>query len=526
MRTRSLSISRCSPRIRPTTKRPTASIALPARCATGRSRRSIAATRRPRSAYVAAFGEIPHEDAELKALRDRARDAAQGDAAADACGDAAESRRRDDAAPSDNALVAYRKVLELDPENRLADAGLARDRAHLSRSRARRGGAGQLRRRRRSCSRRPRRSGRARAICSKRARASTASAGSAPKPCSRRRARRSIPATPISPSSSPSARRRSAPISAASTISQLRLRNARLYASFKPGQVIRDRYLDIAGEAPCGRRDADRRIRHGLAGRRSRTRRQRGAAAARAHRRRLRARPQRSHGRRVRRFRARGANTSPTPRSSARARCTTKPRDASPIAAASAGATTIAASARRPALPVVHVSWNDAQAYLAVAFAAHRQALPAAERGGVRIRAARRLGRALSVGRRQSRDRRSAISPAKAIARRRSGAGRRHSRATATATGDRRRCTVSRRMRSAFSTWKATCRNGSRTAGTTTTCARRATATHGSIPVASAASCAADRGAATRYQVRSAFRIAAPADTRSARVGFRVARDL
>jgi formylglycine-generating enzyme required for sulfatase activity len=31
----------------------------------------------------------------------------------------------------------------------------------------------------------------------------------------------------------------------------VRLRNARLYASLKPGQVIRDRYLDIAGEAPA-----------------------------------------------------------------------------------------------------------------------------------------------------------------------------------------------------------------------------------------------------------------------------------
>jgi hypothetical protein len=47
-----------------------------------------------------------------------------------------------------------------------------------------------------------------------------------------------------------------------------RLRNARLYASFSPGQVITDKFLDRSGSALATDRRPDRQLHDGIAGQR------------------------------------------------------------------------------------------------------------------------------------------------------------------------------------------------------------------------------------------------------------------
>jgi len=198
--------------------------------------------------YIAAIADLPHADAELQTLRDRLTTLHK---VIPLLAHAAELLKAGSAtAPAeDNALDNYRKVLALDPGNLLADAGLAEiERTYLDRALAAaaednfsasddvlaqaatiRPGSRTLLETR----------GRIDGIRKQRAETVLAQARSAldsgNADLADELAKR---AQAISPD-----------LAGLDDFAQ-RLRNARLYASLTPGQVIRDRYLDIAGEAP------------------------------------------------------------------------------------------------------------------------------------------------------------------------------------------------------------------------------------------------------------------------------------
>jgi formylglycine-generating enzyme required for sulfatase activity len=198
---------------------------------------------------VAALGDIPHVDEELTQLRERL---ATLHKVAPLLTHAATLLRAGvvTAPAEDNALVAYRKVLALDPENKLADAGLAEiertylDRALAAAAQDKFAEADQVLAEASSIrpGSRDLLETRARIDGIRRQRAETVLA----------QARSALDAGNADLAEELAKR--------AQTISPdlnglddfaVRLRNARLYASLKPGQVIRDRYLDIAGEAPA-----------------------------------------------------------------------------------------------------------------------------------------------------------------------------------------------------------------------------------------------------------------------------------
>lgn len=199
--------------------------------------------------YLAAFVDLPHTDDELAALRARVKTLHQ---IVPLLADAAEQVKAgkltgDD---RDNALATYREVMKLDPGNRLADAGLATiERAFLDRALAQAAqddftGAD-----------------------------ATLATASAIRPGSqalletrsrvdgiRRQRAETVLAQARSALDSGNAdladqlARRALGISpdlAGIDEFNLRLRNARLYASLAPGEVIRDRFLDVAGTAPA-----------------------------------------------------------------------------------------------------------------------------------------------------------------------------------------------------------------------------------------------------------------------------------
>jgi formylglycine-generating enzyme required for sulfatase activity len=199
--------------------------------------------------YVVALAEIPHEDDEVKAMRDKlatlhkvapllthAATLMNAGAATEPAGD--------------NALTTYRSVLALDPENKLADAGLATiERTYLDRAL---GAAAQDK------------FADADAIL---ADASSIRPGSRDLLDTRSRIdgiRRQRAETILAQARSAldggNADLAEELAKRAQSISpdlsgiddfEARLRNARLYASYKPGQVLHDRYLDIAGDAPA-----------------------------------------------------------------------------------------------------------------------------------------------------------------------------------------------------------------------------------------------------------------------------------
>jgi formylglycine-generating enzyme required for sulfatase activity len=198
--------------------------------------------------YVGALADLPHEDAELKTLRDRVATLHKVTPLLAQAAALLKSGNAIDPA-DDSALGAYRKALELDPENRLADAGLAGiERGYLDRAlsaaaqdnfagadavlaqaSAIRPGSRDLLETR----------GRIDGI--RRQRAETVLA----------QARSALDAgnANLADQLAKQAQGISADLAGLDDFAA-RLRNARLYASFKPGQVIRDRYLDVTGEAP------------------------------------------------------------------------------------------------------------------------------------------------------------------------------------------------------------------------------------------------------------------------------------
>ena len=198
--------------------------------------------------YVAAYADLPHPEEELTALRSRIRTLHQiVPLLADAASQVKAGKLTGEG--NDNALATYREVMKLDPGNRLADAGLATiEREFLDRALAQAaqddfGGAD-----------------------------ATLGVASAIRPGSqalletrsrvdgiRRQRAETVLAQARSALDSGNADLAEQLAKKALAISpdlagiddfNLRLRNARLYASLAPGEVIRDRFLDVAGSAP------------------------------------------------------------------------------------------------------------------------------------------------------------------------------------------------------------------------------------------------------------------------------------
>ncbi|MET0230466.1 MAG: formylglycine-generating enzyme family protein [Rhodanobacteraceae bacterium] len=199
--------------------------------------------------YVAALADIPHEDNELRLLRDRLATLRKVTPLLVHAATQMQTGVVTEPA-DDNALVTYRKVLEIDPENRLADAGLAGiERGYLDRAL---GAAAQddfaaadqvLAQ---ASSIRPG----SRDLLDTRARIDGIRRQRAETVLAQARSALDSGNADLAEQLAKQAQAISADLNGLDEFAQ-RIRNARLYASMKPGQVIRDRFLDITGEAPA-----------------------------------------------------------------------------------------------------------------------------------------------------------------------------------------------------------------------------------------------------------------------------------
>ena len=199
--------------------------------------------------YAAVFAELPHSERELHNLRARLKTLSE---VMPLLARAAELLKEGKLLPpgDDNALSVYRRVLAIDPANRVADGGLAQiERGFLDRALAaaaqddfatadavladaasiRPGSQAQLDTR-----------SQVEGVRRQRAEAVLAQARSALDSGDPDLAEQLVGnAQKISPD-----------LAGLDEFGQ-RLRNARLYASFAPGQVIKDRFLDRTGSAPA-----------------------------------------------------------------------------------------------------------------------------------------------------------------------------------------------------------------------------------------------------------------------------------
>src|SRR5690606_26450945 len=84
--------------------------------------------------YATQFSELPHSEAELENLRARLKRLAQVMPMLTAAAELLKQNRMVGEGDN-NALAVYRKVLKIDPENRIADEGLGRiERGYLDRA--------------------------------------------------------------------------------------------------------------------------------------------------------------------------------------------------------------------------------------------------------------------------------------------------------------------------------------------------------------------------------------------------------
>lgn len=198
--------------------------------------------------YLAAYAELPHSDDELATLRTRVKTLHQILPMLARAADLMKTGHATEPAAA-SALSTYREVLQLDPGNRLADAGLAAiERDYLDRALAQAaqddfsGADGILGT---ASSIRPGSQAlletRGRIDGIRRQRAETVLA----------QARTALDSGNADLAEELAKKAQSiSPDLAGLDKFNLSLRNARLYASMTPGQVMRDRFLDIAGSAP------------------------------------------------------------------------------------------------------------------------------------------------------------------------------------------------------------------------------------------------------------------------------------
>jgi formylglycine-generating enzyme required for sulfatase activity len=199
--------------------------------------------------FLRMYAELPHSEQELAAARARVKTLAQ---IMPMLTRAAQLMRQgQQVEPVDaSALSVYRKVLELDPGNGLADAGLAEiESAFLDRAlaeAARDDFAGADATLAQASSIRPG----SPALLDTRARVEGIRRQRAESVLVQARSALDSGDADLAEELAQKAQGISADLAGLDEFN-LRLRNARLYASLSPGQVIRDRFLDLAGEAPA-----------------------------------------------------------------------------------------------------------------------------------------------------------------------------------------------------------------------------------------------------------------------------------
>jgi formylglycine-generating enzyme required for sulfatase activity len=198
--------------------------------------------------YLAVYADLPHSDEELAVLRDRVKTLHQ---IVPMLARAAELMKAGHATEpaAASALSTYREVLALDPGNRLADAGLAViEREYLDRALAQAAqddfaGADAILAT--ASSIRPG----SQALLETRARIDGIRRQRAETVLAQARTALDSGNADLAEELAKKAQSISPDLAGLDKFNQS-LRNARLYASMTPGQVVRDRFLDIAGSAP------------------------------------------------------------------------------------------------------------------------------------------------------------------------------------------------------------------------------------------------------------------------------------
>jgi formylglycine-generating enzyme required for sulfatase activity len=199
--------------------------------------------------YLAAFADLPHVDDEIERLR---KDVETLDKVLPLLAQAADRLKAGHALePADaSALALYRKVRQLDPDNALADEGLATiERGYLDRALAAAAqddfaGADRI-----LAEASPIRPG-SQALLDTRARVEDIRRQRAASVLAQAQSALDAGNADLAEQLSRRAQSISPDLGGLDAFNE-RLRNARLYASFKPGQVIQDRFLDITGQAPA-----------------------------------------------------------------------------------------------------------------------------------------------------------------------------------------------------------------------------------------------------------------------------------
>ena len=214
---------------------------------------TIAAVERGDEASAARFlriyAELPHSDQELATVRERVKTLGTVMPMLTRAAELMRQGRRTEPADA-SALSVYREVLALDPGNRLADAGLAEiesvflDRALAEAARDDFAGADATLAL--ASSIRPG----SPALLDTRARVEGIRRQRAESVLVQARSALDSGDADLAEQLAQKAQAISADLAGLDEFN-LRLRNARLYASLSPGQVIRDRFLDLAGEAPA-----------------------------------------------------------------------------------------------------------------------------------------------------------------------------------------------------------------------------------------------------------------------------------
>ncbi len=196
--------------------------------------------------YLAAYDELPHSDPEIEAVRTRVKLLQQ---VLPMLTHAAALIKQGKAEGEGGALGVYRQVLRLDPGNRLADAGLATiERSHLDRALAQAAQddfAGADATLAAAASIRPG----SQAMLETHTRIDDLRRQRAESVLAQARSALDAGNADLAESLAAKAQNISADLAGLDDFNE-RLRNARLYASYKPGQVLRDRFLDITGSAP------------------------------------------------------------------------------------------------------------------------------------------------------------------------------------------------------------------------------------------------------------------------------------
>jgi formylglycine-generating enzyme required for sulfatase activity len=199
--------------------------------------------------FLAAYAELPHSDAELAQVRARAKTLHQVLPMLTRAATLMNAGQLTEPAGA-SALDVYREVQKLDPGNHLADAGLAGiERGYLDRAlaeAARDDFAGADATLGQAAGIRPG----SQALLETRARIEGIRRQRAESVLAQARSALDSGDADLAEQLARKAQGISADLAGLDDFT-LRLRNARLYASFAPGQVLHDRFLDITGAAPA-----------------------------------------------------------------------------------------------------------------------------------------------------------------------------------------------------------------------------------------------------------------------------------